>query len=286
MDKPLDKPAPTRAEPREVAELRQLKEDQPELASAIDLQIQLLAMQRRVQSRVPLPSMSLDAATLEQALAAGAPILAFEQVPIDWSDLRFLVRSTADAMRTHEAIDGDDYRRVEALAGDAELLRGAIRNWYEAARPVPAGGHEADPGIAGLEPLLLQAMRPFLSRCADAIMARTQFPGWPHGNCPLCGGEPDFSVITPAAERLLICSRCTSRWRFDQLACPWCLNADRTRITSFATRDGWYRLNGCDVCQRYVKAFDGRNAPRQVMPVVDTIATLPLDAAAVQRGYR
>ena len=56
MDKPLDKPTPpTRAEPREVLELRQLKEDQPELASAIDLQIQLLQMQRRVQSRVPLP---------------------------------------------------------------------------------------------------------------------------------------------------------------------------------------------------------------------------------------
>jgi hypothetical protein len=37
---------------------------------------------------------------------------------------------------------------------------------------------------------------------------------------------------------------------------------------------------------RYIKAFDGRNAPRQVMPVVDAIATLTLDAAAVQRGYR
>ena len=117
-------------------------------------------------------------------------------------------------------------------------------------------------------------------------MARTTFQGWPHGNCPLCGGEPDFSVITPAAERLLICSRCTTRWRFNQLACPWCLNEDRRRITSFATGDGLYRLNGCDVCQRYIKAFDGRSAPRPVMVAVDTIATLPLDAAAAQRGYR
>jgi formate dehydrogenase maturation protein FdhE len=45
-------------------------------------------------------------------------------------------------------------------------------------------------------------------------------------------------------------------------------------------------LNGCDVCRRYVKAFDGRHAHRAIMPVVDLIATLPLDAAAVQRGYR
>ena len=283
----MDQPSPPqRAEPREIVELRQLKEDQPELGAAIDLQIQLLQMQRRVQSRVPLPAINLDAAHLDKTLATGAPILTFDQIPIDWSDLRFLVRSTADAMRTHDAIEPDDYRRVEGLARDAERLAPAIRNWYDAARPAPAGGHEVSPELAGLEPTFLQAMRPFLSRCADAVMARTLFQGWPHGNCPVCGGEPDFSVITPAAERLLICSRCTSRWRFDQLACPWCLNGDRSKITSFATRDGLYRLNGCDVCLRYVKAFDGRHAPRQVMPSVDTIATLPLDAAAVQRGYR
>lgn len=277
---------PQRPDPREIVELRQLKEEQPDLAQAIDLQIQLLQMQRRVQTRVPLPAMNLDAGVLEKALAAGKPILGFEQVPIDWSDLRFLVRSTADAMRKHDAIEAEDYRRVEMLTRDADRLTPAIRNWYETARPEPAGGGQVSADIAGLEPLLVQAMRPFLSRCAEAVMARSSFAGWPHGNCPLCGGEPDFSVITPAAERLLICSRCTTRWRFSQIGCPFCLNADRRRITSFATRDGLYRLNGCDVCQRYLKAYDARTAPRPVMPAVDAIATLPLDAAAVQRGYR
>ncbi len=283
MEKP---PKPQRAEPREVVELRQLKDEQPDLAQAIDLQIQLFQLQRRVQVRVPLPAMSLDAGVLDAALASGSPILAFEQVPVDWSDLRFLVRSTADAMRTHDAIEADDYRRVEILSRDADGLAPALRNWYDAARPAPADGRTLSPDVAGLEPVLVQAMRPFLSRCAEAVMARTQFTGWRHGTCPLCGGEPDLSVITPSADRLLICSRCTTRWRFDQLACPFCLNDDRRRITSFATRDGLYRLNGCDVCQRYLKAFDGRHAARPVMPIVDAIATLPLDAAAVQRGYR
>jgi formate dehydrogenase maturation protein FdhE len=277
---------PARPELKEVVELRQLKEDQPDLAQAVDLQIQLLQLQRRVQARVPLPAMNLDSAVLDGALASGRPILSFEQVPIDWSDLRFLVRSTADAMRSHDAIEADDYRRVEVLSRDAERLAPAVRNWYETSRPAPAGGGAISADIAGLEPLLVQAMRPFLSRCADAIMARTNFAGWKHGNCPICGGEPDFSIITPAAERLLVCARCTTRWRFSQLACPFCLNEDRGRITSFATRDGLYRLYACDICQRYLKAFDGRHAHRPVMPAVDTIATLPLDAAAVQRGYK
>ncbi len=262
-------PRPQRAETREVVELRQLKEEQPELSQAIDLQIQLVQLQRRVQVRVPLPAMNLDAAVLETALSSGRPILTFEQVPVDWSDLR-----------------PDDYRRVEVLSRDADRLAPAIRHWYEMSRAPAAGGGQVSAEVAGLESLLVQAMRPFLSRCAEAVMARTTFATWPHGNCPLCGGEPDFSVITPSAERLLICSRCTTRWRFNQLGCPFCLNDDRQRITSFATRDGRYRLNGCDVCQRYLKAFDGRHAPRAVMPVVDAIATLPLDAAAVQRGYK
>lgn len=263
-----------------------MKADQPELAAAVDLQIDLLQLQRRIQSRVPLPAINLETAHLERALASGKPILAFEQIPIDWSDLRYLVRATADAMRKHDALDDQDFARVDALSRDSDRLAPALRNWYEAARPAASGGGDIDPSVAGLEPLLLQAMRPFLSRCADAVMARTLFQGWSRGTCPLCGGEPDFSMITPSADRLLMCGRCGSRWHFDQLSCPFCLNAERGKITSFATRDGMYRLNGCDVCERYIKAFDGRRAHRQVMPSLDGIATLPLDAAAVQRGYR
>ena len=134
--------------------------------------------------------------------------------------------------------------------------------------------------------MLLQAMRPFLTRSADAVMAKTDLIGWTHGTCPLCGGEPDFSVITIAADRVLICGRCSARWRFPQLTCPFCLNGDRGRITSFASRDGQYRLNACDACDRYLKAFDARRASRPVMPVVDAVATLPLDAAAMQKGYK
>jgi hypothetical protein len=282
----VERRPPQRSEPREILELRKIKEDQPDLASAVDMQIDLLQTARRIQARVPLPSMSLEPEQLDRAVSSGRAILTFDQIPIDWSDLRFMIRATADTMRKYESIEPDDYRRIEVLSRDAEKLPAAMRNWYDRARPDSAGGGDVDPSIAGLEPLLVLAMRPFLTRCADAVMARTLFHGWPHGTCPLCGGEPDLSLITPAAERLLICSRCASRWRFHQLACPFCGNGDRSRLTSFATRDGWYRLNACDVCQRYIKAFDGRNATRSVLPAVDAIATLPLDAAAAQRGYR
>ncbi|HXG56820.1 MAG TPA: formate dehydrogenase accessory protein FdhE [Vicinamibacterales bacterium] len=277
-----DRPAPPqRADSTEIVALRQLREEQPELASAIDLQIELLQIQRRIQTRVPLPSINLEATALNALLADG-PILRFEQLPIEWSDVRFLLRATAQAMRKHEAIEDVDVMRIDALCRDATQLPAVIRSWYDAERP---GGGTLDPDGAGLESLIQQAMRPILTRCAEAIMARTDFSAWDKHTCPLCAGEPDLAVITPAAQRLLVCGRCAARWRFDQISCPFCLNDERSKITSLASRDGKYRVSCCDVCRRYVKAYDARRAGRPLMPSVDSVATLPLDAAAMQRGY-
>lgn len=259
-----------------------MKQEQPDLGPAADLQIELLQLQRRVQTRVSLPSIRLDTDYLN-GLLASPPILQFEHLPMDWGDVRFLLRSTAAAMRSHDALDEDDFRRVDMLSRDATALPAALRSWYEAIRP---GAPPITPDAAGLEPVILQAMRPFLTRSADAIMSKTDLAGWTRGTCPLCGGEPDFAVITPAADRILICGRCSARWRFHQLTCPFCLNQDRGRITSFASRDGQYRLYACDQCERYIKAYDARRAARPVMPVVDSVATLPLDAAAMQKGYK
>lgn len=271
-----------RPESREIAELRRLKDEHPDLGSAVDLQIELLQLQRRIQARVPLPSINLESNHLNGLLVQG-PILQFEHLPVDWSDMRFLLRGTATAMRNHEALEEKDFRRVEALSRNAERLPLMVRNWYEAVRP---GAPPISPEIEGLESVLQQAMRPFLTRAGDAVMARSDFAGWTRGTCPLCGGEPDLAVITTAADRLLICGRCAARWKFDQLTCPFCLNADRRRITSFASRDGQYRLYACVACERYLKAYDARQASRPVMPAVDSVATLPLDAAAIQKGFR
>ena len=282
MNNPGIPTPPQRSESREIAELRRLKQEQPDLASAADLQIELLQLQRRVQSRVSLPSIRLDTDFLNSQLAS-APVLHFEHLPVEWGDLRFLLRATASAMRSHDALEEKDFRRVEALSRDTDRLPAAVRSWYESAK---AGAPPIHGDAAGLEPIILQAMRPFLTRSADAIMAKTDLAGWTHGTCPLCAGEPDFAVITPAADRILICGRCSARWRFHQLTCPFCLNADRGRITSFASRDGQYRLYACDECARYLKAYDARRASRPVMPIVDGVATLPLDAAAMQKGYK
>ena len=255
------------------------------------MHLELLEVQRRVQGRIQLPSFQINADILARHQAAARPLLRFEHIPLELTDLRLVVRQTADVMRRFGALDDADHQRVQTLGRDTALLE-VIGRWYragaerDAAAPIGPGlPIEPQPTDGVLDQVWTLAMRPFLSRCAEVLQPRAELATWLHSHCALCGGEPDFAVITPAAERHLICGRCTLRWKFEPLTCPYCHNSDRSHTTSFATLDGQYRVYACDVCSRYLKAYDARRATRPVMPVVDSVATLPLDAAAIQRGY-
>jgi hypothetical protein len=281
-------PRPPRAETREVGELKQLRTAQPELASAIDMQLELVELQRRVQGRVPLPWIHPDPAWLAAQQAAGRPIVRFGDIPLEWSDFRLGFRQIADILHRYEAFDRDEHQQMLTLSRDGNTLQPIVTQWYAATSGVDGGKpseRDTSGAPANLDQVLLLAMRPFLLRCAEALAQRADLSAWQFGHCPFCGWEPDFAVITPNADRRLICGRCIAQWAFDPLRCPYCANDDRGQITSFATRDGRYRVYACDVCRRYLKAYDARNATRPVMVAVDTIATLPLDAAAMQRGY-
>jgi hypothetical protein len=283
-------PRPARAESREALELQSIRAKHPELASAVDMHLELLELQRRIQGRVPLPMLDLSADTLRRHQLEARPLLRFEDIPLDLTDLRLMVRQTADVLRRFGALEQPDYEKAQTLGRDMQLLA-AVGRWYRGAAErqlavagVSAAGHDLGDDTA-LGQVIALAMRPFLSRCAEVLQQRAELANWAHAHCALCGGEPDLAVITPSAERHLICGRCSLRWKFESLTCPYCRNTDRARITSFATTDGQYRVYACDVCQRYLKAYDGRRASRPVMPMVDSVATLPLDAAAMQRGY-
>jgi FdhE protein len=253
------------------------------------MQLELVDMQRRVQSRVPLPWLQVDPEWLRTQQAAGRPLVRFNDIPLEWSDFRLTFRQTADILHRFDALERADHQKIVALGRDGNTLEPIVKQWYESTSGVDGA---ADPrnrvpseAPASIDQVLVLALRPFLARCAEALAQRADLSAWSHGHCPFCGWEPDFAVITPSAERRLICGRCLAQWMFAPLACPFCANDDRALITSFATRDGRYRVYACDVCRRYLKAYDARHAARPVMVSVDTIATLPLDAAAIQRGY-
>ena len=63
--------------------------------------------------------------------AEARPLLRFEDIPLELSDLRLVVRQTADIMRRFDALDDADYQQVQHLGRDMTLVE-VIGRWYRA----------------------------------------------------------------------------------------------------------------------------------------------------------
>lgn len=269
---------PSRPESRDVIELKALRARSPELAPAVDLQLATLDLFRRAQARVPLPP-QLDLARAEAAIAAGRPILRFGDVPLEWSDYRWVLRETADLLQRFELIDRATHTALLTMTRDGNALVARVQAWFAAA----VEGEQGDlPEFGEIYEL---ALRPFIARCAEIWAPRLDLSAWAPGSCPICAGAPALAMLSADGDRRLSCGRCTARWSSPQERCPWC-GEDRAGFhTTLTTRDGHYLLDACDTCRRYLKCCDERALRRPALPWVDAVATMPLDAAALQRGY-
>jgi hypothetical protein len=284
-----DAPRPARQEPREIAALRALRAEHPELADAVDVQIELVTHQRRMLTRVPTPVGTLSLASATARLARGERLVDFDAVPVDWAGARQAVRYTADVLHRHNCIDASDHGAITALVRDALSFESLLRKWYAESGVEPAhreglAAHRIDyPGV--LDQVFALAMRPFLARSAEVLSQGVDLTAWQRPFCPLCGAEPEFSAILADESRLLTCGRCETRWPWLAIGCPWCGNTDRAQLPTFTSPDRRYRVYACGGCRRYLKAFDTRGATRPMLPILDTIVTLPLDAAVMQQGF-
>ena len=106
--------------------------------------------------------------------------------------------------------------------------------------------------------------------------------------CPHCGSDPQLAVIRPEGDggkRLLLCSLCQSEWEFRRILCPACGEEHNENLPRY-TAEGItaVRVEACDVCKRYLKSID-MTVDGLAVPVVDEIATAPLDLWAVEHGY-
>jgi formate dehydrogenase maturation protein FdhE len=279
-----DPPAgqPPRPESREIIELRQLRVTAPHLASAIDLQLSVIEAHRLVQTRVPLPRIYGKDDVLAARLRQGRRLIEFDEIAFDWSDARSLVRGAAELLRRFEMVDQADVTAMTAVVRDAAALPAMLRAWYD--RPIDGENPSSIEPSAGTSQVCLVAMRPWLARCAMALQSSVDQLEKVSRTCPVCAGEPDFTVWS-ARGRQLVCSRCAGRWPYPEDSCAFCGESSAGARRSFASQSRTYRVEACNTCRRYLKGFDERHATRPLILTVDTIATLPLDAAAIQMGF-
>jgi len=132
--------------------------------------------------------------------------------------------------------------------------------------------------------------RSFLQPYAELVRSQvTQRPkSSAYALCPFCCRKPGLGALRPqgdGASRSLICSFCLAEWDFRRILCPGCGEEDNRKLPVFtASEFDFIRLECCDTCKTYIKTIDlAKNGLAE--PVVDEIASAPLDLWAQSRGY-
>jgi len=107
--------------------------------------------------------------------------------------------------------------------------------------------------------------------------------------CPLCGGAPIVGVLRAegdGAKKSLICMLCAHEWAFRRIYCPSCGEERESHMAFYSAPEiPHVRVDVCDTCRTYLKSVDLTKTGLAV-PIVDELATLPLDLWAREQGYR
>ena len=127
---------------------------------------------------------------------------------------------------------------------------------------------------------------PFLQAC-NRRCASSQREAWTHGYCPVCAGWPVFAEVRGIERSRYLRCGCGAAWLSQPLLCAHCGNSDHDALRSLmpesADRAG--SIEACRKCSGYVKVFTRLQgcAPEAVM--LEDLASVDLDVAAIEQGY-
>jgi FdhE protein len=146
-----------------------------------------------------------------------------------------------------------------------------------------------------LSTLAAQAVAPLLRAYADRLLPLIQRHDdgspettlWQQGYCPICGGWPVLAELRGIElAQFLRCAACGSGWRSRRLFCPYCGNDDHHSLKMLTIEgEQRFRISVCERCKGYLKVGNAFDPPPAELLVIDDVASLHLDVAAIERGY-
>ena len=215
---------------------------------------------------------------------------------------------------------GDRIRRAETLEKEwpfaSELLRFWRKVWSLQKERIPAEAlvarfadliRQDGPPVLAQHLTALPDLEAALSRYADGEASENPVPELLYrvlkerefvelrsrGSsvpCARCADGPGVSVLredknAETVRRSLICSRCSQERDFPRVLCPACNEENPDKLPRYTAQGvAWIRVEACDTCRKYIKSVDltqNWNAD----PVVDELASTPLDVIAREHGY-
>ena len=213
------------------------------------------------------------------------PLLAGTSVSLQTSNVRRLLERLirlAAASGTDAMLSLAKTRVAEIDC--AELFTSSIRHDAEAARQV-AAAHGAD--AEALQALVALLPVPFLLACNRRLTMSVP-SSWAEGFCPVCGSWPAFAEIRGIERsRYFRCARCGSEWYARALVCPFCEISDHNALATLvpAKSEAHAMIDACNGCRGYVKAFTRLQGCPPSAVIIEDLASVDLDMAALEQGY-
>jgi FdhE protein len=130
----------------------------------------------------------------------------------------------------------------------------------------------------------------FLQPYAEFVRSRVplHLEGYTHPLCPFCNRKPVLGILRQQGDggrRSLLCGFCLTEWEFRRMVCPACGEENNTKLPVYTAESFPYiRVECCDACHSYIKSIDLTKNGLAV-PLVDELASLPLDLWAEEHGY-
>ncbi len=128
---------------------------------------------------------------------------------------------------------------------------------------------------------------PFVADAVRRLKQRAPAARKTSGCCPWCGSPPGLaSLKREGGQRVLFCSVCGESWEFSRVECPFCGDQAGLGTLTVGTDDPC-SIETCGQCKGYLKTVDEGQLPRdeEVVPLVETTATVYLDLIAEKEGY-
>jgi FdhE protein len=173
------------------------------------------------------------------------------------------------------------------LAAAAATIQVDVSEWNRLMREsLTRDDVDVDGGVTSF--VIDAVLQPFAERAAIARREDADPSPSKSARCPICSGLPCLGVLRPeghGAKRMLLCARCVTEWEFLRVVCANCGEEEFEKVPVYTTESfPLVRIEACDTCKRYVKTIDLTKDGRAV-PIVDDIASVPLDLWAGEQGY-
>jgi FdhE protein len=259
--------------------LSQVRRENPEWASWLDLlAAALVEIENGSRWPVEVPA--------PPNRGARAPRLDGVAITLDGRAARRWVRTLFKLARTRSDAGAASLERLKAHHVDGlALLEAAVRQQDARVNELAATA-EADP--AALRVVAQIAVLPLLHACGRAL-AQEISPTWWEGYCPICGAWPAFAEFRGLErKRWLRCGRCGTGWEATWLRCPFCNEAHHGNLGYLRpeTDDESWKIETCQTCKSYLKAVATVRPVPGWAVLLDDLATVHLDLAALERDYR